>query len=49
MSVKDFANDVLDFAKEEATSEDITFLKSKVKDMIEMLEKWKDKQKVTTT
>ncbi len=48
MSVKDFAADVLDFAKGAATKKDIDYLKSEVKDMIEMLESWKANEKNVT-
>lgn len=48
MSIKDFADDVLDFAKNDATKKDIDFLKSEVKDMIETLEAWKANEKATT-
>jgi len=49
MRVKDFAADILDFAKEDATKEEIDYLKSEVKDMIETLEAWKANEKVTIT
>ena len=40
-SIKDFAGDVLQYAKEEATSEELAFIKAEIKEMIKDLEKGK--------
>lgn len=47
MPIKDFAADILDFAKKEASKEDIAYLKSAIKDMIETLEAWKVSENAT--
>lgn len=37
--IEDFANDVLQYAKTEATQEELTFIKTEIEEMIEDLEK----------
>ncbi len=38
-SIEHFTDDVLQYAKEEATKEELTFIKSEIKEMVKELEK----------
>ena len=42
-SIQDFTKDVTDYVETKASKEDLAYLETEIEGMIEMLEKWKDK------